>query len=204
MASKRRTFAFRFESFVRTGHSFTIPRLIFSHILSFLVGHFREWPVNERLRVWHTGCMELFVRNTISSEVPNNARARVLVAEDDNLLREYFAKSLRFGGFQVATTCDGEAAWQALRAENFDILVTDYDMPRLNGAQLIQRLRDAGDEMPVIIASGSSQIIYEHLIFSLKISGFLVKPFHVSDLIDEVELALTPNRKALSVEGQHL
>ncbi len=81
---------------------------------------------------------------------------RVLVAEDDVLLASTVDDFLKDEGFSVALACDGEAALETASCVEFDVLLTDLRMPRLDGVELIRRLRASRPDLPVVIMSGNA------------------------------------------------
>ncbi|MDP3082364.1 MAG: response regulator [Rubrivivax sp.] len=82
-------------------------------------------------------------------------RKRVLVVEDSFTVREVERQLLLSAGYEVEARVDGEDGWQALAAADFDLVITDIDMPRLNGIELLRRLRGQSRlrELPVMIVS---------------------------------------------------
>jgi two-component system sensor histidine kinase and response regulator WspE len=82
-------------------------------------------------------------------------RKRVLVVDDSITVREVERQLLRHRGYEVTLAVDGQEGWNAVRAEPFDLVVSDVDMPRMNGFELVRALR--GDaalrSLPVIIVS---------------------------------------------------
>lgn len=86
---------------------------------------------------------------------PRRGRPRVLVVDDSRLTREAAARILAAAGFQAVTAEDGWEAWEMLGERRFDALVTDLDMPRLDGYELIGRVRrDATLRgLPVVVLS---------------------------------------------------
>ncbi len=68
---------------------------------------------------------------------------RILIAEDDRITRVSLARQLEAWGHTVTAAEDGQAAWEALGASPFDIVITDWEMPRLSGVELIERIRAA-------------------------------------------------------------
>jgi two-component system sensor histidine kinase and response regulator WspE len=82
-------------------------------------------------------------------------RKRVLVVEDSITVREVERQILRQRGYDVSVAVDGQEGWNATRAEPFDLVITDVDMPRMNGLDLVRALR--ADQrlrgVPVIIVS---------------------------------------------------
>lgn len=83
------------------------------------------------------------------------ARRRVLVVDDSITIRELQRNLLSSEGYEVATAVDGADAWNALRMDSFDLVVTDIDMPRMNGFELVERLKSSErlKPIPVIVVS---------------------------------------------------
>lgn len=82
-------------------------------------------------------------------------RARILVVDDSRTSRILQRNILLAGGFDVVTTMDGEAAWDELRAGGFDLLISDVQMPKLDGIGLTKRVRASADleQLPVILVT---------------------------------------------------
>jgi len=104
-------------------------------------------------KLLNTGRLErIDRRNRQASEA---ARKRVLVVDDSLTVRELQRKLLLNRGYEVAVAVDGMDGWNALRAEDFDLLITDIDMPRMDGIELVTLLRkDARlQSLPVMVVS---------------------------------------------------
>ena len=84
-----------------------------------------------------------------------NPPDRILVAEDDIFFRRFNTKVLVGSGYEVDAAADGAAAWRALNADSFDLLITDNSMPKLTGVELLRKLRGARMALPVIMATGA-------------------------------------------------
>lgn len=84
-----------------------------------------------------------------------NPARRILVVDDDEDIRQVSARVLRHFGFQTETAADGAAAWEALQAAGYDLLITDHNMPEVSGAELVKKVRSARMTLPVILASGA-------------------------------------------------
>ncbi len=82
-------------------------------------------------------------------------RQRVLVVDDSITVREVERQLLRNQGYDVAVAVDGQEGWNLVRAEHFDLVISDVDMPRMNGLELVRAMR--GDpvlrQVPIIIVS---------------------------------------------------
>ncbi len=79
---------------------------------------------------------------------------RILVVDDDVPTQRLEFLVLSQAGYAVDTAADGEDAWAALLTGRYDLLLTDHNMPRLSGLDLVRRIRAAGMRLPVIINSG--------------------------------------------------
>ena len=80
---------------------------------------------------------------------------RVLVVDDSITVRELQRQLLTADGYEVSVAVDGMAGWQMLKAETFDLLITDVDMPRLDGIQLVHMVRSADElkHLPILVMS---------------------------------------------------
>ena len=116
--------------------------------------------------------------------------AKVLYAEDDPAIRRLSALALGRSGYAVTTVGDGQQAWEALHVEQFDLLVTDNDMPRLTGLELITKARLDGIELPIIVACGSADSFAGGEWEWLRLAATLQKPFSPDDLLNSVKQVL--------------
>jgi DNA-binding response OmpR family regulator len=81
--------------------------------------------------------------------------ARILVVDDDDVLRGLYEAVLNSAGFETQSAVDGVAALVLLATGGFDLVLTDCKMPRLDGLGLVRALRTAGYRLPVMMVSGS-------------------------------------------------
>jgi two-component system, chemotaxis family, sensor histidine kinase and response regulator WspE len=95
------------------------------------------------------------LRGCDREEQPLGPRKRVLIVDDSITVREVERQLLRNHGYDVAVAVDGKEGWNTARAEHFDLVITDVDMPRMNGLELVQAMRNdpALRTVPVIIVS---------------------------------------------------
>jgi CheY-like chemotaxis protein len=115
---------------------------------------------------------------------------RILLVEDNALILELWELVLAGAGYQTATVASGDQAWRLLHERTFDLLVTDNTMPGLRGLGLVDLVRQSGNLIPVIVASGSAG---PHELETGKWPGYvkaLPKPFLMTELLDEVKAAL--------------
>ncbi|WP_340151122.1 response regulator [uncultured Sneathiella sp.] len=116
--------------------------------------------------------------------------ARILLAEDDDNLRPFLARSLENAGHEVLAFSDGEDALPALNVGEVDILISDLVMPGMNGIELARYAREKKPELPVIFITGFSAVAMEALDAVDGVSKVLSKPFHLNSLVDAVQNAL--------------
>jgi DNA-binding response OmpR family regulator len=119
-----------------------------------------------------------------------NPPQHILVVEDDSDLRQLSASVLIRFGYRVRAAEDGAAGWEALNADSYDLLITDHNMPRLTGVELVKKLRSARMALPVILATG--HLPTEELCQnpSLQLAAMLPKPFSVDELLQTVRAVL--------------
>src|ERR1051325_2499985 len=104
---------------------------------------------------------------------------QILIADDDPLLLQFVAAVLQDNGFAVDTAMDGEQAWDKLRRRHYDLLITDYEMPRLNGIKLVERARHEGFRLPVILVSGTVTADMARTAPELRIVAVLPTPVYL-------------------------
>ena len=132
---------------------------------------------------------------------------RILVVDDDTAIRQLNSEVLFRSGYRVDTAEDGDAGWKVLHAvkydsDSYDLLITDYNMPKVSGVELIEKLRSARMTLPVILASGAPPTNTDRL----QLAAILPKPFSPDELVQTVKEALhwstaDANRKP-SLEGR--
>jgi len=117
-------------------------------------------------------------------------RQRILVVDDDISIRQLNTDILLRGGYEVDSAEDGAAAWEALCADSYDLLITDNNMPKLSGVELLKRLRAARMALPVIMATGSwpREDFTRHPWLQPEVT--LLKPYAIEEMLRTVEEAL--------------
>ena len=108
---------------------------------------------------------------------------RVLVAEDEALLRDMLADALTLARAQVTATQDGAVAWRAWQAGAFDLILSDHRMPDCTGYELLQRIRATGSDVPFILVSGQGLEAVERELARDPRTRILPKPFEMPRLL---------------------
>src|SRR5450432_3002101 len=115
---------------------------------------------------------------------------RILLVDDDIYSQELNAGTLIRTGYSVETADDGADAWKALNARNYDLLITDYQMPRLTGLELIKKLRSADMKLSVILTPEKKPPEEFEPHPWLRLDATLPKPFTATALLNTVEKVL--------------
>jgi CheY-like chemotaxis protein len=123
-----------------------------------------------------------------SSATAPRPGAQILVVEDDDFVLESMVESLQALGHRVAQAPHGEAGLRELERAQPDLIITDYLMPGMTGAELVRRARVLLPEVPMIIATGYADMkAIEEVIGD---DMLLRKPFQLAELAAIVERAL--------------
>jgi two-component system, cell cycle response regulator CpdR len=110
----------------------------------------------------------------------------ILLAEDEQVIREYLARALERSGYEVVAVDSGTTAAPLLEAERFDLLLTDIIMPEIDGIQLAQYCNMVSPTTNVIFITGFSGVALRAGA-SIPNAKILAKPFPLKDLVLEVE-----------------
>jgi two-component system OmpR family response regulator len=124
---------------------------------------------------------------------------RILIVEDDLQAAEAMDRGLSEVGYVCTRAADGEEGLTAARDGEFDVMIVDRMMPKMNGVQLIETLRREGDQTPVLFLSALGEV--GDRVAGLQAGGddYLVKPYAFAELIARVE-ALARRRETGSVQ----
>ena len=115
---------------------------------------------------------------------------RILIAEDDAALSEALSFTLTQAGYVVDRVGNGVEADEALRGDGFALLILDLGLPRLDGLEVLRRLRKRNATLPVLILSGREQPEEKVTGLDLGADDYLVEPFSLSELQARVRALL--------------
>lgn len=107
----------------------------------------------------------------------------ILVVEDDLKLNNLFCTVLRRNGYNAVSAYDGEDALLKLDSEFIDLIISDIMMPRMNGYELIEILRQSGYNLPVLIITAKESFEDKQRGFSFGADDYMVKPIDVNEMI---------------------
>lgn len=110
----------------------------------------------------------------------------ILLIEDDDLLADGLSRSLRQAGYVVEVASDGRSAENWLVSASFDLVVLDLGLPDLDGSVIVQRLRERGRNLPVLVLSARMELEERVRLLDLGADDYLVKPVAAVELIARV------------------
>ena len=128
---------------------------------------------------------------------------RILVVDDEPGMRDMLADALALASYETHTAVDGFDALKRIRAEKFDLVISDVNMPRMSGFELLQDLREHNDETPVILltARGERNDVTAGLKFGA--DDYVTKPFGLEELTLRVAAILRRTGAGLTESAVH-
>jgi two-component system cell cycle response regulator CpdR len=113
--------------------------------------------------------------------------ARILLAEDDDDMRRFLARALERAGHEVSAFAEGASAFKELQAAVFDLLLTDIVMPEMDGIELARRAVAHDPGLKIMFITGFAAVALHPDSQAPKEAKVLSKPFHLKDLVSEIE-----------------
>jgi two-component system response regulator MprA len=114
----------------------------------------------------------------------------ILIAEDDRRVRESLDRALSLEGYDVITAPDGARALELHRERGFDLLLLDISMPNADGLSVCRRIREGGDDTPVIMLTARHEVGDRVAGLDAGADDYLVKPFALEELLARVRARL--------------
>lgn len=130
---------------------------------------------------------------TAPTQGQKHSPIRILLVDDNRDFRKLQKDLLAAAGYEIQCANDGAAGWEALQNENYDLVITDNQMPRMTGLEMIEKLYTAEMSIPVIMATGNLPIKEFARKPWLKPEGSLQRPYTDGELLDAVRNVLDPD-----------
>lgn len=124
------------------------------------------------------------------NEPHNGQICRILLAEDDEDMRRFLVKALQNAGYDVVSFGNGAEAYERLKEEPFTLLLTDIVMPEMDGIELARRAAELDPDLKIMFITGFAAVALNPDNQAPKDAKVLSKPFHLRDLVQEVERML--------------
>lgn len=132
-----------------------------------------------------------------------NTARRVVVAEDESLIRLDIVETLRDNGFDVVGEAgDGEEAVRLVEELRPDLVVMDVKMPKLDGISAAEQINNSGNIAPVVLLTAFSQRELVERAAEAGALAYVVKPFTPADLIPAIEIALSRFQQLVTLESE--
>ena len=116
--------------------------------------------------------------------------AKILLAEDDHDMRRFLVKALQHAGFAVVSFDNGLDAYDQLRVEPFELLLTDIVMPEMDGIELARRASELDPDIKIMFITGFAAVALNSDSEAPKNAKVLSKPVHLRELVSEVNKML--------------
>jgi two-component system alkaline phosphatase synthesis response regulator PhoP len=119
---------------------------------------------------------------------------RILIVDDEENDRDLSRRLLIRAGYDVVGAVDGDAAWEAIQIQHFDLMITDNSMPKVSGVELVKKLRAAGAKLEVVFLTGEFPVDQFDRYPWLRTIVILTKPVPNGQLLSAVEKILNEER----------
>lgn len=129
---------------------------------------------------------------------------RILLADDEPTFLSATADLLRQEGFACETAPDGDAALARLAASEFDLLITDLEMPGNADLRVLREVADRGDSLPVIVLTGYPSTRSAMACIELPVAAYLTKPVDFPQLLEKARMAVTRFRSYRAMQQAEL
>jgi two-component system cell cycle response regulator CpdR len=165
------------------------PVLIASHCVPV---HKEGVELSEALRSFTRNLLSvgLSERTDPLTRIRRSPMHKILLAEDDNDMRRFLVKALENAGFQVSSHDNGMSAFQRLREEPFEMLLTDIVMPEMDGIELARRASELDPDIKIMFITGFAAVALNSDSEAPKNAKVLAKPVHLRELVSEVNKML--------------
>ena len=110
----------------------------------------------------------------------------ILVVDDDIFIRKIVEERLNTEGYTVTTAEDGKVGWEKFLENSYQLIITDINMPKTNGIELLNRILATNIKVPAVVMSGGLNKAMEELVEATGANAFLRKPFSSKELVDIV------------------
>ena len=115
---------------------------------------------------------------------------KILIAEDDRELRQLFIHVLNRHGYTVVGVSNGQEALDAMDTDFYDMIISDIMMPVMDGYELVQQLRDAGNTTPILMITAKDAFDDMRMGFQSGVDDYMVKPINVNEMVLRVQALL--------------
>jgi two-component system cell cycle response regulator CpdR len=130
------------------------------------------------------------IKRGLAGDISMTDISKIILAEDDNDMRRFLVKALENAGYEVVSFDNGLSAYHRLREEPFELLLTDIVMPEMDGIELARRAAELDPDIKIMFITGFAAVALKPEAGTPKDAKVLSKPFHLRDLVNEVQKML--------------
>jgi DNA-binding response OmpR family regulator len=123
---------------------------------------------------------------------------KILLIEDEIKIADFVLPGLRHAGFEADHIADGETGLDAIFERRYDLVVLDVMLPKMNGFDVLAKVRVQGNAVPIIMLTAKSELSDRMTAFERGVDDFLPKPFFVEELIARIKLLVGRKQPAAS------
>ena len=116
--------------------------------------------------------------------------SKVLIVDDNKNMRVFLIDVVELHRHTTLEASDGEVAWDILKKNPVDLVITDIVMPHMNGLELLKKIRSSNPALPVIVVTAYGSPETEHQVMAMGASAYLKKPFMLDEMEDLLQRIL--------------
>src|SRR5262245_51557520 len=116
--------------------------------------------------------------------------ARILMVDDDQVILETAKQWLTMESHSVETASTGTKGWDLLQQGDFDLVLLDWDLPDVDGIDILRRYRAGGGTLPVLMLTGRTSVDFKAEGLDSGADDYMTKPYHMKELAARIRLAL--------------
>jgi len=124
-------------------------------------------------------------------KIQEKSPGAILVVDDEELFRDYLGNVIKFSGFKPILASSGKEALTLVDANRISLVISDVKMPEMDGYELVKNLRVKHPRLPILLMSGYVDAAPDGSDVLAHADGFISKPFHNTDIIQEIERLVT-------------
>lgn len=129
-------------------------------------------------------------------------QVNILIVDDDQDICDYMKTMLETAGYSVSTLSDPTEATDLIRGEEFHLLIIDLMMPKMDGIELIQRIRKIDSDIAIIVFTGYASVETAVEALKLDVSDYVRKPFDIEEFRDKIAEILKKKGLLLNPEAE--
>jgi DNA-binding NtrC family response regulator len=147
--------------------------------------------------------MEEAIERDFAAEESRSTNASILVVDDNQAMRTVLCALLSIMGFQVTQAADGHEALDLISRKKFGVVLTDFEMPGMDGFTLSSNIKSSSPKTSVIMMTGSDRRVVQERMRNGCVDSILFKPFKLEDIDESLQGALTRGFASYAT-GHHL